>query len=187
MTSLKKVGRKSVIVLLVAGALAGALGWAAADKPASEFTRTTIDLGVVVSDVGKSVAFYKALGFTEVEGFDVPADFATDVGLSDGQPFHVHVLVLGEGEQATKLKLMEFQDAPGTRIDNAFIHSSLGFRYLTIWVADTDAALARVKTAGAEPLAKGPVPLPEGFPEGIFLTCVKDPDGNLVELVGPRK
>jgi predicted enzyme related to lactoylglutathione lyase len=24
-------------------------------------------------------------------------------------------------------------------------------------------------------------------PGGLFLTCVRDPDGNIVELVGPKK
>jgi catechol 2,3-dioxygenase-like lactoylglutathione lyase family enzyme len=179
----RRIAALPIVVLM----LVGAAVWAAADKPAGEFTSTTIDLGVVVSDVEKSVTFYKALGFTEIEGFDVPSDFATDVGLTDEQPFHVHVLVLGEGDTATKLKLIQFEKSPGSQIDNGYIHSSLGFRYLTIWVADTSAALARVKAAGAQPVAKGPVPLPAGFPEGVFLTCVKDPDGNMVELVGPRK
>ena len=49
------------------------------------------------------------------------------------------------------------------------------------------AATKRLEANGVKPLAKGPVPLPEGFPEGVFLTVVKDPDGNFVELVGPSK
>ena len=46
-------------------------------------------------------------------------------------------------------------------------------------------SLERLKKMSVKPLAKGPVPLPKGFPEGVFLTVVKDPDGNFVELVGP--
>ena len=41
--------------------------------------------------------------------------------------------------------------------------------------------------AGAKPIAKCPVPLPEGFPAGLALANFRDPDGNLVELVGPWK
>ena len=52
--------------------------------PAAEpgaFTRTTIDLGMVVTDVEKSVAFYTdVIGFTDLPGFDVPATLATDAG-----------------------------------------------------------------------------------------------------------
>ena len=41
-------------------------------KPAGPFASQTIDLGVVVSDLGKSLAFYKdVVGFSEVEGFKV--------------------------------------------------------------------------------------------------------------------
>ena len=64
----------------------------------SEFATPTIDLGVVVSDIEKAVAFYtKAIGFTEVTGFGVPADFAKDAGLTDGKELKIRVLTLGEG------------------------------------------------------------------------------------------
>jgi hypothetical protein len=31
------------------------------------------------------------------------------------------------------------------------------------------------------------IALHAGFPEGIFLTLVRDPDGYMIELVGPRQ
>jgi catechol 2,3-dioxygenase-like lactoylglutathione lyase family enzyme len=71
--------------------------------------------------------------------------------------------------------------------DTDFIHSHTGFRYLTIMVADTDAALARLAKLGVKPLAKSPVALPASLAAGMHLTCVRDPDGNIVELIGPRK
>jgi catechol 2,3-dioxygenase-like lactoylglutathione lyase family enzyme len=71
--------------------------------------------------------------------------------------------------------------------DNDFIHSHTGFRYLTIMVEDTNAALERLAKLGVKPLAKSPMALPESLAPGMHLTCVKDPDGNLVELLGPRK
>lgn len=154
----------------------------------SEFARTTIDLGVVVSDIEKAAAFYKeSIGFQEIEGFKVPADFATDSGLTDKQPLSIRVFVLGEGESATKLKLMQLPGVKSATSKSDSIHAQLGFSYITVFVNDTTAAMARLEKTGVKPLAKGPVPLPKGFPEGIFLTVVKDPDGNFVELVGPRK
>jgi len=160
----------------------------AADQPDSPFASTTIDLGVVVSDVERSVKFYtEAVGFKEVKGFSVPGDFCAESGLTDGHPLKIRVLVLGEGDKATKLKLMEVPAAKPRKADTEFITSQLGYRYTTIFVTDTNRALERLKKAGVPPLAKGPVPLPKGLPEGIFLTCVKDPDGNMVELVGPKK
>jgi catechol 2,3-dioxygenase-like lactoylglutathione lyase family enzyme len=153
-----------------------------------EFARTTIDLGVVVSDIEKAVEFYtKAIGFTEVKGFSVTAELADNAGLTRRQPLDIRVLVLGEEDSATKLKLMTVPGVDSKTGDNSFIHSQLGYSYLTIFINDTNAALARLKKAGAKPIAKCPVELPENLAPGVFLTVVRDPDGNIVELVGPKK
>ncbi len=156
-----------------------------AHKP---FASTTIDIGFVVSDIEKSVKFYKdVVGLKEVTGFNVPGSYATKVGLTNGKELKVRVLVLGDGESATKLKLMEFPDSKPKKNDNSAIDKELGVRYLTIFTSDTNAALARLEKNGVKPIAQGPQPLPKGFPEGVFLTIIRDPDGNLVELVGPKK
>jgi catechol 2,3-dioxygenase-like lactoylglutathione lyase family enzyme len=155
----------------------------------SAFTRSTIDLGCVVSDLDTSVRFYtEGIGFKELKGFDVPAALAADAGLTDGKPLAIRVLVLGEGESATKLKLMQVAGTTPRTGDTDFIHSHTGFRYLSIFVTDTDAALARLAKLGVKPIAKSPVALPASLaPAGTHLACVRDPDGNLVELIGPRK
>lgn len=160
----------------------------AQDDDQPEFARQTVDLGIVVSDLDQSTEFYtKAIGFQETGGFGVPADFATDAGLTNGVPLEVAVLTLGDEETATRLKLMQVADVESKTGDNRFIHSQLGFSYLTIMVVDTEAALARLKAMDVKPVAKGPVELPESLATGVFLTVVRDPDGNLVELVGPKK
>ena len=151
------------------------------------FTRSTIDLGCVVSDLDASVRFYtEGIGFREAKGFDVPASLATAAGLTDGKPLTIRVLVLGEGDAATKLKLMQVAGTAPRTGDTEFIHSHTGFRYLTIFVADTKAAIARLEKLGVKPLAQSPVTLPDSLAPGLSLTCVRDPDGNLVELIGPR-
>lgn len=174
------------LALLAAVAFLAPLASLGAEE--GEFARKTIDLGCVVSDVDKAVAFYtKAIGFTEVQGFSVPGGFCKEAGLTDGKPLEIRVLVLGEDDTATKLKLMSVPGAKNKPSDNQTVHEQLGFSYITIFVTDTEAAVARLKKAGVKPIAKGPVPLPEGLPQGVFLTVVRDPDGNLVELVGPKK
>lgn len=184
---------KNVTRLLALGLIVGlafSLGVSANQQTESEspFATEVIDLGMVVSDIEKSLKFYKeALGFEEIEGFKVPGQFAIDSGLANKVQLDVHVLVLGKGEKVTKLKLMQFKTEPGARVDNTFIHSSYGYRYLTIAVKDVNAAVARAQKAGAKPIAKCPVPLPEGFPAGLALANYRDPDGNLIELVGPYK
>lgn len=158
-----------------------------ASVPASDFSTTTIDVGVVVGDIERSAAFYgDVLGLEEREGFGVPADFCRDAGLTDGLPLAVRVFVLGDGEAATKLKLMQVEGAVPKASDNAFVHSQLGLSYLTIHVSDTTATLERCAEAGVKPIAKGPVPV-GGGDDAPYLSVVRDPDGNLIELIGPRK
>lgn len=146
-----------------------------------------VDFGIVVSDIDKSAEFYtRALGLVEVEGFDVPAKMGGDSGLSDYKPFHVRKFQVADDPNATQVKIMQFTDAPGQPIDNAFIHSSLGVSYLTFYVKDMTEAVERARRAGVEPIAKGPILLPESLAEGVYLALVRDPDGNLIEFVGPK-
>ncbi|MFH1722666.1 MAG: VOC family protein, partial [Candidatus Altiarchaeota archaeon] len=85
--------RKCSVVALVLVCIAAGLFAAGAAGPSgaqSAFSRTTIDVGVVVSDVEKSAKFYtEALGFTELGGFDVSKEMGGDSGLVDYQAFHV--------------------------------------------------------------------------------------------------
>jgi len=178
--------RHAILTTLVA--LMAAIGLPLRAAESVVFPRTTIDLGTVVSDLDKSVRFYtEGIGFRELKGFDVSADVAAAAGLTDSKPLSVRVLVLGEGPEATKLKLMKVAGTAPRTGDTDFIHSHTGFRYLTITVNDTTAALERLAKLGVKPLAKSPVALPASLAPDIFLTCVRDPDGNIVELLGPRK
>jgi len=173
---------------VVAGvaALAGLIGAAATQAPVGNFASNTVDIGIVVSDIEKSAAFYShAIGSTEVKGFDVPAEMGGGAGLTDNKAFHVRVFVLGDAKEATRLKVMQFSDAPGKKPDNTFIHSMYGVRYLTIHVKDLNAALERAKKAGVTALAKGPYEIP--WAKGTAIALVRDPDGNMIELVGPMK
>ncbi len=167
---------------------AAAAGCAAGEADMSGFASTTINVGIVVGDIGRSLTFYRdALGFIEVEGFDVPASMGGDSGLSDYKSFHVHVLKLADAKNATEVKLMQFADTAGERPNNEFIHSTLGLRYLTVYVKDITAALERAERAGARPIAKGPVELPAAMAKGVYLAVLRDPDGNMIALLGPTR
>lgn len=179
-------------VAVVAGVVLVAGGVRAVDEkpaPTSEFTQPTIDIGCFVSDPDASAKFYtEAIGFKEVSPFSVPGDFCKEAGLTDGSALeNIRVLVLGDGPGATKLKLSSISGHKARLGDNQFVPSQYGFRYLTVHVADTTAALARLQKAGVKPLANGPAALPKSLAEGVYLTCVRDPDGNIIELVGPKK
>ena len=155
-------------------------------KDGGEFVEATIDLGCVVSNLNASVKFYtEAIGFKVAGGFKVSADFAKDAGLTEGKALDIKVLTLGgaEGAEATKLKLMQVEGSGGAA-KNDHIDSTLGYSYISAFVKSTDAALARLKKAGVKPIARGPATLPAN--PSMSLTIVRDPDGNFVELVGPK-
>jgi catechol 2,3-dioxygenase-like lactoylglutathione lyase family enzyme len=178
---MKKYRVHVLMMVLVAG---GGLMMAAAKQNGgkAEFSRTTIDLGMVVSDVEKATVFYRdVLGFKESGGFDVSAPMANDTGLTDNRPFKVRVFALGDGPTATNLKIMTIPGAGLKKVDNQYIGSSLGFRYLTISVSNLTRTLERLKQHGVLPVKE-----PYRLGGDSYLILVKDPDGNTVELIGPR-
>ena len=172
-------------LLIMAWIIAGSLVIAAAQQSGGKaaFSRTTIDLGMVVSDVEKAAKFYtEALGFTEMTGFDVSAQLAGDTGLTDNRPFKVRVFALGDEPTATKLKIMQIPGANSKKVDNQYIGSSLGFRYLTVSVSDLTKSMERLKQNGIAPVKE-----PYRLGGNNYLILVKDPDGNTIELIGPRQ
>jgi lactoylglutathione lyase len=171
----------TLAILLLSVCLASVRPAVAADE---EFTKTAIDLGMVVQDVDKSVAFYtQAVGLNEMPGFQADGQFTGDAGLTDHHAVSVRVLVLGDGPAASRLKLIALPEAKPKRGDTQFIHSEFGFRYLTIGVKDMARAVARLEKAGVKPLGKCPIALPSAA--NRWICVVRDPDGNFVELVGP--
>ena len=150
----------------------------------SEFSKPTIDIGCVVSDIDASVKFYtEVVGFQESAGFKVDGEYAKKVGLTDNKPLDIKVLTLGSGEGATQLKLMQV-DGESAKAENGFINTTLGYSYITVHVASTEKAMKRLAAAKVETVAESPLPIPGA--EQVILTLLRDPDGNFVELVGPK-
>jgi catechol 2,3-dioxygenase-like lactoylglutathione lyase family enzyme len=179
--------KKQGIGVLLVGCLAVcmlALGDARPEPTEARFSRATIDIGMVVADIETSSEFYQeVIGFDQVGSFDVAADMAGETGLTDYQAFSVRVFALGREPTATKLKIMAFPRTPAKKVDNEFISSSQGYSYLTIFVSDLTEALARLKTNAVTPVKK---PYQLGNANN-YLTLVKDPDGNIIELIGPMR
>ena len=149
----------------------------------SDFSKPVIDIGMVVKDSDRTAQFLtNAVGFKEVPGFSVNADVGRKIGLIDGYPADVRVFMLEGSEPATRIKVLSFPKARGKQADQAFIHSTLGFRYLTLYVKDMNPVLERLKKAGVPTLGETPMELGTG----TWLVAVKDPDGNFIEFVGPR-
>ncbi len=168
------------ILLAATCLLAVAPAARAADTEAS---KPIIDIGMVVKDSDRTARFLtNVIGFKEVRGFPVSSDLGKKIGLLNGQATQVRVFVLEEVEQATRLKVLSFPETPAKQADQAYVHSTLGIRYLTLYVKDLNGVLGRVKKAGVSPLGETPVEISPG----TWLLAVKDPDGNFIELIGPR-
>lgn len=149
-----------------------------------EFSNAVIDLGIVVKDLEKSAKFYKdVIGLKELPGFEVPGQVTGAFGLTDNQDVTARVFSIDGkgGRPSSKLKMMAFPKAEGVKPDQKFIHSTLGFSYLTLFVTDMDAAMERLKKAGVKTLGKTPAPIGGK----TRLTVFRDPDGNFIELIGP--
>ena len=183
---MKKSPARSIAALALTATLLGSVTPSTVKAEEIGFAKTTIDFGVVVSNIEKSLAFYTdVVGFTHMGNFSVPPEVANDAGLSQvSKTLTIEKLKLGDDKTATTLKLMQIGDPNQKKSNQDTIHATLGMSYMTIFVTDTTAALARAAKHGIKPLKKGPVDLGGGK---MYLTLLKDPDGNFVELVGPLK
>ncbi len=177
----KNLISKTFLLLAVCGGLISST--VNAQEENSVFSSATVDIGIVVGDMDTSVKFYtEALGVKEVKGFTASAEKASAFGLTDNLEAVIRVFVLGEGPGATKLKLMSFPEAKPASQEQKFIHSTIGVSYLTLRVTDMDLALKRLADSKVKLLGKTPANLSGN----LYLTTVQDPDGNFIELIGPR-
>ena len=113
-----------------------------------------------ITDIERSVAFYKALGFEEIGRVPI-------------------------GEEAVNVFMNQPGDGDMPRLELTFNYGvdryELGTAYghIAITAEDLDATLARLAAQGIEP-EKPPYSVREGGPR---LTFVKDPDGYRVEIL----
>jgi catechol 2,3-dioxygenase-like lactoylglutathione lyase family enzyme len=149
----------------------------------SEFSSGLIGVGVVTSDINKSLDFYlKLIGMTKVGEFDVDGEFGTSSGLTDGLDFHVDILKLQDSPDANQWKIMSFKKE-GTHPMPKYIHDDTGMQYITINVNSLEPFLERIKMNKVKLLGETPIPLGEKD----HFVLVQDPDGTIVELIGPLK
>jgi lactoylglutathione lyase len=185
---MKKTSRlllDALSALALAGFMAALIPQTAcAGDNSPEFTKGVIDIGIVVKDPARTAEFLtNAIGFTEVKGFSVTPEQGKRIGLIDGYPVDVRMFTLVNTDLSTRIKVLSFPKAKTEAPKQEFIHSQLGMRYLTLYVRDMKAALERLKAAKVKTLGETPLDLGGG----TYITVVRDPDGNFVELIGPMK
>lgn len=128
-----------------------------------QLQKDSIDLGIIVKDGEKALAFYRdTLGFTH-EG---------DMEMAGGSIMHR----LRCGTSLIKVietaKPLENNPAPGG------LMGGTGYRYWTISVSNLEELVAECKEKGyAVPVE------PREIREGVSIAMIEDPDGNWVELL----
>ncbi len=149
----------------------------------SEFSSGLIGVGVVTKDIQKSLDFYlNVIGMTKVGEFDVDENFGKISGLTNGLAFHVDVLKLQDSPEANQWKLMSFKKE-GSHPMPKYIEDDTGMQYITIMVNSLEPFLKRIKQHGVKLMGDTPVPLGETD----HFVLVQDPDGTIIELIGPLK
>ena len=149
----------------------------------SEFSSSLIGVGVVTKDIQKSLDFYlNVIGMTKVGEFDVDENFGKISGLTNGLAFHVDVLKLQDSPEANQWKLMSF-NKEGSHPMPKYIQDDTGMQYVTIMVNSLEPFLERIEKHHVKLLGNTPVPLGEKD----HFVLVQDPDGTIIELIGPLK
>ena len=129
-----------------------------------QLAKSAIDLGIVIEQSERSLAFYVGLLGHEHVG---------DMPMPIGGGGTMHRLQCGD----TVIKLVNLTATP-PRSPPGGIAGGLGFRYLTLIVSNLDEILAECAAAVVNVV----VPASEIRP-GIRIGMVEDPDGNWVEFV----
>lgn len=147
----------------------------------SNFSSKLIGVGVVVSDLERSLDFYvNGIGMVKTGSFNLNEDFAKRSGLSNGAPFSVTVLKLENSPEANEWKLMSFGKKAAHPKQN-FIQDDVGMQYITINVKSLKQVIERLKQKNVAFLGNTPTPLSRN----AHFLFVQDPDGNFIELIGP--
>jgi len=147
----------------------------------SNFTSKLIGLGVVVSDLEKSLDFYiNGIGMVKAYSFKINSEFSKRSGLANGDSAAVTVLKLENSPEANEWKLMSFAKK-ATHTKQNFIQDDTGVQYITINVKALKPIIERLKQRSIPFLGSSPTPLNRNSQ----LLLVQDPDGTFIELIGP--
>ena len=150
------------------------------EKP-EDIERGTIDIGMVVTDLQRSLEFYtEVLGMKQTGQLNLTEEFGSNSGLTGGTPLEITILKLKEEEQATAYKLMSFGNEAGHARPN-HIQDDTGIQYVTIYVTTLEPYLKRIDSNGIELLGETPISLGDGR----RFALIQDPDGTFIELIGP--
>ena len=126
--------------------------------------RIAIDIGIVVTDMERSLSFYR-----DLLGLPVIAEITTAL-IGKGR-----MVQLNHGESL--IKLVQLDTSP-TEQSSKGISQALGYRYITLLISDIDTTMTRLTQANVTVT----ISITQ-LDNGAKIAMVEDPDGNIVEFV----
>ena len=134
-------------------------------------------------DFARSLAFYQSLGFRVVTEFPEAeySDVAPGLGIGRHRMKGV-LMAIGDDDNPTYLDLLEWIEP-----QQAEVHpqqaTDFGIQRIAFLTTDLDADLDRLRDLDIATLA-GPILVEAAPGNKARFVCFRDPDGNLLELVG---
>lgn len=132
-----------------------------------ELRKDSIDLGIVIKDSQRSLAFYR-----DVLGFEHVADTPMPPPLSGT----MHRLMCG----TTLIKLVKLDDVPTAEPAPGGLGGGTGYRYFTMTISNLPEITQACRDSGARIIIDNAELRP-----GLMVSMVEDPDGNWVEFIDP--
>jgi catechol 2,3-dioxygenase-like lactoylglutathione lyase family enzyme len=145
-------------------------------------TKTLHHTGYTVSDLDRSVAFYRdMLGCEVIATQEKEGGYlAAIVGYPDAHVRMAHLRIPGGGHV---IELFEYLSPPGVRADVE--PRNVGASHLCFVVDDLGALYARLRELGVSSFVSPPVDVDTGINRGGLALYLRDPDGITVELFQP--
>jgi catechol 2,3-dioxygenase-like lactoylglutathione lyase family enzyme len=119
--------------------------------------------------------YQQAFGFLPAGSLAPTADLSATQGVADARVRNLLWLV--DSQDFVQLEIFEYSSPPVRPLRPDRELSDIGYARVGVWVADFDAALARLARLGARPVG------PLTGPAGARRACVFDPDGIMVEVM----
>ncbi|MDA0999801.1 MAG: VOC family protein [bacterium] len=140
-----------------------------------KMTKESIDIGIVVQDIERAAEFYGGkLGLPVVREVEITAEKARQAGCASGR-FAFKAFQAGE----VQLKVVQTDSKPPAGTGK--VDAATGYRYITFTVESVEKTYNDLKALG--------VPIEGEITEvvpGRFIVFFRDPDGNMLEAVGPK-
>jgi catechol 2,3-dioxygenase-like lactoylglutathione lyase family enzyme len=138
--------------------------------------RNLSQIAVSVMDLDSSLPFYEALGYRKAGGTDKLKGRVVSK-IQGHKGVKARLRWLNDGSPGFQLELFQYKNPPARPMARDTRPCDIGYRRMSLWVADLDAVLGRLEARGTHFLS-GPRTTPWGR-----RACVRDPDGVFVELM----